>query len=84
MSSLRIERGVCCREPRPIGILGDDGGDDVGDVVAVERARACQHLVEHAAERPDVRALVDGAPARLFGRHVRRGAEDEALLRPAS
>ena len=39
----------------------------VGDVLAVERASARQHLVEHAAERPDVGALVDGfarAPVR--------------------
>ena len=33
----------------------------VGDVLAVERAPARQHLVQHAAERPDVAALVDRA-----------------------
>ena len=31
----------------------------VGDVVALERSRAGQHLVQHAAKRPDVGALVD-------------------------
>ena len=40
-----------------------------------------QHLVEHAAERPDVGALVDGLPARLLGAHVRRRAENDARLR---
>ena len=39
-------------------------GQRVGDVVALEGAPAGQHLVEHAAERPDVAALVDRpAPA---------------------
>ena len=41
--------------------------------------RPVEHLVEHAAERPDVGALVDGLAARLLGTHVRRRAEDHAL-----
>ena len=44
-----------------------------------ERRAAGQHLVEHAAERPDVGPLVDGLPARLLGAHVGGGAEDDAL-----
>ena len=39
---------------------------------------AGEHLVQHDTEGPDVRALVDRAPARLLGRHVRGGAEDDA------
>ena len=39
-----------------------------------------QHLVQQAAERPDVAALVDGLSARLLGAHVRRGSHDRALL----
>ena len=42
-----------------------------------------QHLVQHAAERPDVGALVDRLPARLLRAHVRGGAENDALARPA-
>ena len=41
---------------------------------------AGQHLVEHAAERPDVRALVDRLAARLLGTHVGGRAEDHAGL----
>ena len=48
------------------------------DVVAVERAPPRQHLVEHDAERPDVGAAIDGAAARLLGRHVGGRAEDHA------
>ena len=43
-----------------------------------KRALARQHLVEHAAERPDVGALVDGLAARLLGAHVRGRAEHHA------
>ena len=50
-------------------------------VVACERSRARQHLEQHAAERPDVRALVHRLAARLLGAHVRRRAEDHAVTR---
>ena len=50
------------------------------DVLAEERGLARQHLVEHAAERPDVGAPVDGFAARLLGAHVRRRAEHHAGL----
>jgi hypothetical protein len=40
----------------------------VSDTVSPENAG---HLVEDAAKRPDVGALVDRLPARLFGTHVR-------------
>ena len=43
-----------------------------------ERAPAGQHLVQHAAERPDVRAPVHRLAARLLGAHVRRRAEDHS------
>ena len=47
-------------------------------VVALERAAARQHFVEHAAERPDVGALVDALAARLLRAHVRGRAHDDA------
>ena len=51
-----------------------------GDVVALERPRARQHLVEHGAERPDVAAPIGLASLGLLGAHVRRGAEQHAAL----
>src|SRR5262245_58177081 len=33
------------------------------------------------AERPNIRTLVDGLAPRLFGGHVRGGAEDDTCLR---
>ena len=48
----------------PVRVPGDDRRNRVGHVVALERAAAGEHLVKHAAERPDVAALVDRlAPA---------------------
>ena len=44
---------------------------------------AGQHLVEHAAERPDVGAPVDRFAARLLGAHVGGRAEDHAGRSPA-
>ena len=58
-----------------------DRREHVRHRLAVEQARAGQHLVEHDAERPDVGALVDSLALGLLGRHVRRGAEDDAELR---
>jgi len=49
----------------------------------VERSPARQHLEQHDAKRPDVRALVDRPPLRLLGTHVRRRAEDPARHRPS-
>ena len=39
-----------------------------------------QHLVQHTAKRPDVGPLVHRLSPRLFRRHIRRRAEDDALL----
>ena len=63
--------------------LGDRGGrvaqdrrDDVDGARALERPVAGQHLVEHDAEREDVRPRVDLAAPRLLGGHVGDRAED--------
>jgi hypothetical protein len=42
---------------------------------------ACQHLPEHDAESPDIGTLVHRLAARLLGRHVGGGAEQQACLR---
>ena len=70
------------RQQRPVRLALEHAREDVGDVVAGEQALAGEHLEQHDAERPDVGALVDGPAARLLGRHVGRGAEDHAHLRP--
>ena len=62
----------------PVRVGADDGRDRVGHIVAAERPHAGEHFVEHAPERPDVGALVDGLPARLLRAHVRGRAEDHA------
>ena len=46
-----------------------------------ERDPPGQHLVEHAPEGPDVRALVDRQSARLLGTHVGGSADDGASMR---
>ena len=51
----------------------------MSETVSPSKSRAPrEHLVEHAAEGPDVGAAVHGVPAGLLGAHVRRGAEDHA------
>ena len=65
---------------RPVGLRGEDGSTDVRDGSAAKRSLSREHLVEHAAEGPDVGAAIDRLAARLFRRHVRCGAEDDAAL----
>ena len=73
--------GCCGRQHRQVGLAREDQSQRFGDRVAREEARACQHFVEHAPERPDVRALVHGLAARLLRRHVRSGAQNHPRLR---
>ena len=40
---------------------------------------AGQHLIEDAAERPDIRSLVHRLAARLLRAHVRRRAQNDAV-----
>ena len=78
-------RGVSAGSAVPVGLaLEDCGQRSCRDRLAARTPAAGQHLEQHAAERPDVRALVDGQPARLFGTHVGGGAEDDALARAAA
>ncbi len=57
-----------------------DRTEDVGDGLAAEYTVGRQHLVEHAAEGPDVGAPVDAAAPRLLGAHVAGGTQDHAGL----
>ena len=67
------------RIPRRLPIENGDNPVRHGRAAVCLTAR--EHLVQHAAKRPDVRALVDRQPARLLRTHVRGGAEQAALER---
>src|ERR1051326_5654603 len=48
---------------------------------AMERAAAGQHVVKYPGKRKDVGAVIDGASANLFRRHVTGRAHDRAWVR---
>ena len=76
VSRRRSATGVEAGKAPHSGSFNRTAASVVGDVVALEGPAAGQHLVEHAAERPDVGALVDRLALGLLRRHVGRGAED--------
>ena len=67
------------RKRRPVRLALEHGGDGVRDRRARERLASRQHLVEDAAEGPDVGALVDRRAPRLFGAHECGRAEHDAV-----
>ena len=69
-----------CRQQAPIR-LALHRGEDVLDGLAMKRRPAGERLVQHAAEGPDIGALVQRLPARLFRAHVGRGPEHRPVLR---
>ena len=52
----------------------------VSDAVSPANAAPGQHLVEDAAKRPDISALVDALPASLLRAHIGGRAEDRPAL----
>ena len=74
-------RGNVGGERGPLGLFHHHRGERHRDVLGVERAPAREHFEQHAAEGPDVGALVDGLAARLLGAHVGGGAENDADAR---
>ena len=69
-SSLRTDVGVLGGRALQSGSRWRTAGKRVGPRGSVKRPLSGQHLEQHTAERPDVRALVDRLPASLFGAHV--------------
>jgi len=54
-----------------------DLGEDIRHLGSREDTLAGNHFIQHGPERPDVGPLVDDFAARLLGRHVGCGAEDD-------
>ena len=69
------------RQGAPIRLVFEDRRDRVGDTLAAKRPPGRQHLVQHAAERPDVGPLVDRLPTCLLGTHVGGRARDHTFSR---
>jgi len=62
-------------------VRAQDRRDHARLALAGERPLSSQHLVEHEAERPDVRAGVRLAALELLGRHVLERPDERAFLR---
>ena len=67
------------RQRLPVDVALQHVGERVRDCLLRERRAPRQHFEQHAAERPDVGALVERPAARLFRTHVGRRAEDRPL-----
>jgi len=55
-----------------------DAPDRIRDRLSRKRSSAAQRFVETNPEGPDIRALVDSFPPRLFGAHIRRCPQDHS------
>ena len=91
---LRIAREAIAHEPAqarrrvggqrlPVDVACKHRGQRVRDVLRLVAATSRQHLVQHDAEGPDIRAAINGPALRLLGRHVGGRAHDDAHLRRA-
>ena len=80
-SRRRMLSGVVAGKCRPVRLTLENRRDVVRNSAAREGHLSGEHFVQDAAERPDVRALVDRLPPRLFGTHVRRRPQQHAFVR---
>jgi hypothetical protein len=62
-----------------VGLLLDYAREDVGQVLALEQAFACDEFVEHHAEGPDIGAAVGFFAASLLGSHIGWSAKHGSL-----
>jgi hypothetical protein len=69
-------RRDCLRQGRRVGL--DDAGGERGRRFRYEGPRTRQHLVEHGAQREQIRSRIDRA-SQLLRCHVRQGALPAAL-----
>ena len=72
------------RQRVPVGLLVEDRGQDVRNRLAREGPATRQHLVQNAAERPDVGAPVGLLAARLLGAHELGRPDDLARASKSS
>ena len=68
------------RNGAEIGLLSQDGRQDVAYRIAGKKRLCSQQLTEHHAERPDVGTLIDSLTARLLRTHVSCCAQNHARL----
>ena len=70
------------RKSTPIGVVLDHRCDHIDERLAPKRRPAGEHLIQHAAKRPDVRALIDRQSTRLLRTHVCGRPQDYTGARP--
>ena len=73
--ALELHRHACAQRCQRLGLLVEDAVEESLLVFCREWRLSADHLVEHDAERPDIRAAVDRAAFHLLGRHVSGRAE---------
>ena len=64
----------------PIGLAFDNTCYGIGDCTALEWAFTCEHLIQETAERPNIRATINGTAPDLFRRHIRRRTDHTVRL----
>ena len=74
---------LCCHAIQ-LRFLRQYLGQRVGHILALEQPFACQQLVQHYAESPDVRALIYTFALGLLRRHISRGPQNHANFGPAN
>ena len=70
--------GSAARQRRPVGLARADRVGEIEEGAAGEGMPPGEHLVQQAAERPDVGAAVHRLTEELLGAHVLRRADDRS------
>ena len=68
---LQFHRHAGTQRCHRFGLFVEDRIQNRLVIVALERQLACDHLVQHHSQRPDIGARVDRVSQRLLRRHVR-------------
>ena len=62
------------------GLISENRRQQISRRRSAERLLTGEHLVQHNAETPDVRARIHCQPPRLLRRHIRDRAENHSRL----